>query len=99
MTPTESSEDVPQAAKVAHVLRAKQTREHHCHWPGCEQKVAPAKWGCLPHWRRLPLALRRKIWAAYRPGQEETGSPSAAYIGAAREVREWILAKEAVDRD
>lgn len=68
---------------------------HHCHWPGCEKNVPPAQWGCRQHWFKLPLRLRNKIWAAFRPGQEETKTPSAAYIEAAREVREWIEANHA----
>jgi hypothetical protein len=42
----------------------------------------------------LPRALRNKIWAAYRPGQENDLSPSRRYVEVAREVREWILARE-----
>lgn len=78
--------------KVAHVKRARQMRDHTCHWPGCTRQVKPALWGCLPHWRALPAALRAKIWAAYRPGQEEDLRPSRIYVAVAREVREWIFA-------
>lgn len=63
---------------------------HHCHWPGCERKVPAAQWGCYPHWMRLPKYLRDKVWAAFRPGQEITKTPSAAYIAAARELQQWI---------
>lgn len=80
--------------KVAHVRRAGQSRGHHCHWPGCEKQVAPAKWGCLPHWRRLPKRLRDLIWNTYRVGQEETQTPSRAYVAAALEVRDWFLQYE-----
>jgi hypothetical protein len=78
------------AAKVAHVKRARQTRTHRCHWPGCEKQVPPAKWGCAPHWFRLPQALRDAIWRAYRIAQEETLTPSKKYIEAARAVQTWI---------
>lgn len=78
--------------KVAHVQRARQTRPHICHWPGCGKQVPPAMWGCKPHWFKLPKILRDKIWAAYRPGQEETGGVSEAYFAAANEVQAWIKA-------
>lgn len=79
-------------AKVEHVLTARQTRSHTCHWPGCTLQVRPAMWGCREHWFRLPKRLRDRIWNAYRPGQEEDGRPSDDYIAAAREVRDWIAA-------
>lgn len=84
------------AAKVAHVLRAGQTRDHTCHWPGCEKQVPPAKWGCTTHWFKLPKKLRDKVWAAYRPGQEISLTPSMTYLAVAREVQNWILGKDLV---
>lgn len=80
------------ADKVAHVKRAGQTRDHHCHWPGCPRQVPPAKWGCLFHWRRLPQVLRQEIWNAYTPGQEVDGTPSPYYLAVANEVQRWIAA-------
>lgn len=80
------------ATKVAHVKAAGQTRDHHCHWPGCTRQVPPAMWGCKPHWLKLPEALRARIWNAYEPGQEVDGTPSRKYIDAARAVQAWILA-------
>lgn len=65
---------------------------HTCHWPGCTKRVPPAAWGCKAHWYRLPFALRRKIWAAFRPGQEVTKTPARSYVDVAREVQEWIRA-------
>lgn len=81
------------AAKVAHVKRAKaagEARGHGCHWPGCEKQVPPAMWGCTPHWFALPKALRDRIWAAYRRGQEDTKTPSREYVVAAQAVQAWI---------
>lgn len=78
------------ADKVDHVKRAGQTRAHHCHWPGCGEQVPPAKWGCRKHWFTLPKALRDRIWLAYRPGQENTLTPSRAYLQAADDVQQWI---------
>lgn len=78
------------ADKVAHVKAAGQTRAHHCHWPGCDKQVPPAMWGCRPHWYTLPLQLRRRIWATYKPGQEKTMTPSPDYLAAAEAVQQWI---------
>lgn len=77
------------ADKVRHVKSARQTREHGCHWPGCKVQVPPAKWGCTAHWYMLPKPIRDKIWRAYRPGQEETLTPSREYIEATREAIAW----------
>lgn len=52
-------------------------------------------WGCREHWFRLPLHLRRAIWDAYVPGQEERGDPSEDYLLVARQVQEWIARQEA----
>lgn len=68
------------------------TGGHTCHWPGCGERVPPAKWGCYRHWMRLPKRLRDKIWAAYRPGQERDKQPSRLYLQVARETRDWIAA-------
>lgn len=76
--------------KAAYVVRQKQTRSHHCHWPGCDKQVPPAVWGCKPHWYALPKELRDRIWRAFRPGQEKTMTPSREYVLAARAVQEWI---------
>lgn len=76
--------------KVAHVKRARQTRDHACHWPGCERQVPPAMWGCRSHWYKLPQRLRDEVWLTYRPGQETDGRPSAAYVEVARRVQQWI---------
>ena len=63
---------------------------HTCHWPGCPRRVPPSMWGCKPHWFRLPVLLRNKVLANYRPGQEITKTPSAEYIEVAKEVQAWI---------
>lgn len=76
--------------KADYVRGASQTREHHCHWPGCTQQVPPAMWGCKRHWFKLPMRLRNKVWAAYRAGQEINGTPSLDYIAVAKEVQAWI---------
>jgi hypothetical protein len=77
-------------SKADYVLRQGQTRDHVCHWPGCNKQVPPAMWGCRAHWFRLPQSIRNAIWHAYRPGQEVDASPSREYVRAAREAQEWI---------
>lgn len=63
---------------------------HRCHWPGCKTIVSPRLWGCKYHWFRLPVYLRKRIKASYRPGQEASKRPSKDYLAAARDVRDWI---------
>lgn len=62
---------------------------HHCHWPGCAKQVPPAMWGCKGHWFTLPAGLRAEVWRTYRPGQEITKTPSAAYLDVAKRVQLW----------
>lgn len=86
-----SAASVPIGLKVAHVRAATQARNHHCHWPGCGKQVSPARWGCLPHWKALPIHLQRQVWSTYRPHQEKDGRPSRDYIAVARAVQQWIV--------
>lgn len=79
--------------KVQYVKAQKQTREHECHWPGCNKQVPPAMWGCAKHWFMLPKVLRNKILATYRPGQERDLAPSESYVAAAQEAQIWIRNK------
>ena len=85
--------------KAAYVRSQAQTRKHHCHWPGCEKQVPPAMWGCKGHWFALPAVLRARIWATYKPGQEVNGTPSAAYIEAAKAVQAWIAERSETHND
>lgn len=62
---------------------------HACRWPTCPRQVPLKMWGCKTHWFRLPKAIRDRIWATYRPGQEETLDPSAGWIEADEMAREW----------
>lgn len=78
--------------KAAYVKAARQTRNHHCHWPGCERQVPPAAWGCRSHWYSLPIDIRNAIWKAFQPGQEISGRPNVAYVEAARAAQNWIAA-------
>jgi len=33
------------STKADYVRSQGQTRNHHCHWPGCDKQVPPAMWG------------------------------------------------------
>ena len=68
---------------------------HTCHWPSCSAPVPPARWGCSRHWFTLPKPLRDRVWAAYRPGQEITKTPSREYLEVVHEVHAWAQAYEA----
>lgn len=85
---TPSEESISE--KVAYVKSQGQTRNHECHWPGCNEQVPPALWGCRKHWYSLPAYLRTKVWAAYKIGQEVKMNPSEHYIKVMHEVEEWI---------
>lgn len=63
------------------------TRLHACHWPNCSKQVPPAIFMCRAHWFSLPKDIRDRIWMTYVPGQEETKTPSAAYLAVAREAQ------------
>lgn len=76
--------------KADYVRKQSQFRDHHCHWPDCQEQVPPAMWGCKKHWFKLPKRLRDKIWRAYRPGQEVDMRPSKEYLEVAEEVQQWI---------
>ena len=80
---------------VREKIAAGRAGTHHCHWPDCDTPVPPAAWGCRKHWFMLPATLRSKIWRAFRPGQEDTKTPSREYVAVAREVQDWIAARNA----
>ena len=90
---TQDDGSVSSAGKVAYVRSQGQTRDHHCHWPGCDKQVPPAQWGCSKHWFSLPVYLRRKVWAAFVPGQEVNMTPSDEYLAVTREVQAWIASQ------
>lgn len=76
--------------KVEYVKSQSQSREHTCHWPGCNKQVPPALWGCRPHWFALPKYLRNKVWMTYQIGQEVNMTPSQEYLDVVNEVQMWI---------
>lgn len=83
------------SSKVQHVLRASDNDPGHgCHWPGCKVHCKPAYFSCRRHWFMWPKHIRDAIWAAYRPGQEITKTPSPAYLQAAQAAEAWAIAYE-----
>lgn len=56
---------------------------HRCHARGCNTPVPPKLLMCRRHWFMVPPALRDRVWATYRPGQEEDKRPSVAWMEAA----------------
>ena len=77
-------------SKADYVRGQGQTRDHTCHWPGCKRQVHPAMFMCKGHWYRLPKALRDRIWATYRLGQEIDMNPIEEYLEAAHATQVWI---------
>ena len=66
---------------------------HTCHAPGCGIPVPPRLFMCRTHWRMLPPSLRERIWATYRPGQENDKQPSGDYLDAARRAVEYLRSR------
>jgi len=59
---------------------------HLCHRPTCQVQVPPKLLACRPHWFQLPKHIRARIWATYRPGQENDKRPSPAYLAVVKEA-------------
>lgn len=72
---------------------------HTCHATGCEKLVPPSMWGCRRHWFMVPKALRDRIWATYRAGQEDDWKPSRRYLEAAKAAVVAVAQKEGVKPD
>lgn len=72
---------------------------HSCHATDCTKTVPPSMWGCKKHWFMVPYAIRQKVWATYRPGQEDTMSPSRAYLEAAKAAVIAVAEKEGIEPD
>lgn len=68
---------------------------HTCHARGCDRAVPPKMFMCKGHWLSLPEPMRDAIWAAYRPGQEVTKTPSREYLTVARAAINWLAARDA----
>jgi hypothetical protein len=71
---------------------------HRCHAWGCQRVVPERLLMCGPHWRMVPPALQRRVWATYRPGQERTKNPSEEYLDAARAAIRSVAELEGASR-
>lgn len=67
---------------------------HTCHAQSCPVEVPPKMFMCKRHWYMLPKAYRDAVWAAYRPGQEDTKNPSVSYLEVTKIAIEYISNKE-----
>lgn len=61
---------------------------HTCHAIECEVPVPPAMLMCKPHWFRVPLALRNRVWKEYNNGITK------AYCAAAKAAVTAVAEKE-----
>ncbi len=63
---------------------------HTCPAPGCKVEIPRRLLACKTHWLYLPERLRKRIWNAYKPGQERADgpTPSPEYREALREACE-----------
>lgn len=70
---------------------------HICHAIGCAKVVPPRMLFCLWHWRMVPKALQRKVWATYVDGQEVRKDPTDDYLEVQREVVAYVAKREGRD--
>jgi hypothetical protein len=64
---------------------------HTCHAVGCSIETMPELLMCAAHWRLVPVRLRQRVYATYRPGQCDDKEPSWAWHAAA----DWAIASVA----
>jgi len=67
---------------------------HTCHARGCPTVVKPELLMCLVHWRKVPRAIQRAVWATYRQGQCDDMSPSEGWHEAADAAIGYVAALE-----
>ena len=80
--------------RAGHPGKHKPILRHECHADGCPAEVPPKMLMCLKHWRMVPRPLQRRVWAAYRPGQEVDKNPSDEYLEVQRAAVAAVAAKE-----
>ena len=76
------------------VERARRVAKHICHAEGCEVEVPPRLLMCARHWRMVPVAIQRAVWATYVPGQEIRKDPTSEYLRVAFEAIHAVAVKE-----
>lgn len=72
-----------------------------CAAVGCQQRITVPLLMCVDHWRRVPAALRRQVWAAYQRRRTDPGGYDThlqAVKAAVEAVHTKLQAKKA-DRD
>ena len=72
---------------------------HYCHATACQTPVPRERLMCEPHWRMVPLATQRQVWATYRPGQCDDMNPRPAYCRAARDAVVAVASREGREPD
>lgn len=72
---------------------------HTCHATACEKRVPPSMWGCKRHWFMVPKQIRDRVWATYRPGQEDDWKPTRAYLEAAKAAVVAVAEREGLEPD
>lgn len=72
---------------------------HLCHARNCTVPVPPRMLMCLPHWRKVPILIQRKVWKHYRPGQEVDKRPSREYLEVMKEAVEAVWEREQYGKD
>lgn len=67
---------------------------HRCHVPCCPERVPRRLLMCARHWKMVPAALQRDVWATYRPGQEQgRARVSTDYLAAAKRAIAYVAAR------
>lgn len=49
---------------------------HHCYATGCPTRIALSLLMCPRHWRMVPKAIQKRVWATYQEGQELPNGPA-----------------------
>lgn len=70
------------------------TRAHGCHAVNCGTPVPPRMHMCRRHWAMVPRVVQRRLWATYRPRQEQTMTPSPDYLRAAAQCVRLVAEAE-----
>jgi hypothetical protein len=75
------------------------TATHKCAAVACQRQVPMRLLMCIDHWRRVPAALRRQVWASYRRTDAEAGLAYLAAVQAAVDAVHTKALAQQVRRD
>jgi len=67
---------------------------HACHAVGCSRQIPPILLFCPAHWKLVPQAIRFRVFAAYKPGQEDRKDPSLLWCIAADDAVRYVAKLE-----